>query len=287
MSEIKARFAQKHDVEVNWDKATNFIPKAGEIIVYDADSHLENGKHDYPRIKVGNGTDKVNDLPFANEQQLASITEDGLLSKEDKSYIVELQNQVTPGQYDVSIGRLHFYTDNLDPGAIEAGSGAVKIRSGGGVQTLYIGADSGNSDFTFEAATGTALQIQTEFGTTVDKTTIDTYVPVVIHAPGSAADQTPITIDGSGIYPGSTGIKNIGSLDTSFDTVYARTFNADSGAGEFIGDLRGMADTAAADAQGRNIVNTYATKEEVFITTDDIDTICGTTIEVATSEVKF
>ena len=39
MSEIKARFAQKHDVEANWNKATNFIPKAGEIIIYDKDSN--------------------------------------------------------------------------------------------------------------------------------------------------------------------------------------------------------------------------------------------------------
>lgn len=62
------------------------------------------------------------------------------------------------------------------------------------------------------------------------------------------------------------------------------TFVARSG---FQGDLEGTADFATADAQGRNIVDTYATKEEVFITTDDIDTICGTTIEVATSEVKF
>ena len=37
MSEKKlnARIVHKHDVESNWLKATNFIPKQGEIIVYD------------------------------------------------------------------------------------------------------------------------------------------------------------------------------------------------------------------------------------------------------------
>ena len=35
--EIKGRFTHKHDVEANWLKATNFIPKQGEIIIYDVD----------------------------------------------------------------------------------------------------------------------------------------------------------------------------------------------------------------------------------------------------------
>ena len=35
MKQIKNyRIAQKHDVESNWQKAKNFIPLAGEIIVY-------------------------------------------------------------------------------------------------------------------------------------------------------------------------------------------------------------------------------------------------------------
>ena len=32
---IQTRIAQKHDVEENWNKAENFIPKKGEIIIYD------------------------------------------------------------------------------------------------------------------------------------------------------------------------------------------------------------------------------------------------------------
>ena len=31
---ISSRIIHKHDTEVNWNKATNFIPKAGEIIVF-------------------------------------------------------------------------------------------------------------------------------------------------------------------------------------------------------------------------------------------------------------
>ena len=32
---IKARLQQKHDTSANWALATNFKPKAGELIIYD------------------------------------------------------------------------------------------------------------------------------------------------------------------------------------------------------------------------------------------------------------
>lgn len=59
---INSRIIHKHDTEVNWAKAINFIPRQGELIVYDIDS-----THDYERIKIGDGTTVVGSLPFANE----------------------------------------------------------------------------------------------------------------------------------------------------------------------------------------------------------------------------
>ncbi len=56
---LNSRIIHKHDVESNWNKATNFIPKQGELIIYDIDD-----THDYERIKIGDGTTNVNDLPF-------------------------------------------------------------------------------------------------------------------------------------------------------------------------------------------------------------------------------
>lgn len=55
------RVQNKHDTEANWLKATNFIPKAGEIIVYDPDD-----TYTYARIKIGDGTTLVNNLSFVN-----------------------------------------------------------------------------------------------------------------------------------------------------------------------------------------------------------------------------
>lgn len=57
--QYNGRIIQKHDSETNWNKATNFIPKAGEIIIYDADK-----THTEPRIKIGDGANVVGNLPF-------------------------------------------------------------------------------------------------------------------------------------------------------------------------------------------------------------------------------
>ena len=57
---IKTRIIHKHDTEENWNKAINFIPKQGEIIVYDVDA-----THAYERFKIGDGVTNVNSLPFS------------------------------------------------------------------------------------------------------------------------------------------------------------------------------------------------------------------------------
>ena len=59
---LNTRIQLKHDTEVNWDKATNFIPKLGEVIVYDVDDN-----YDFPRMKVGDGETVVTELPFVYE----------------------------------------------------------------------------------------------------------------------------------------------------------------------------------------------------------------------------
>lgn len=53
---LKTRIQLKNDTETNWGKATNFIPKQGEIIIYNDSTS--------PRIKVGDGVTTVTNLPF-------------------------------------------------------------------------------------------------------------------------------------------------------------------------------------------------------------------------------
>lgn len=78
--QIKARLQQKHDIEANWRKAVNFVPKEGEIIVYDAEDAstdlTDTGRANpitYSRTKIGDGVTKVNELPFASDNSLLMV----------------------------------------------------------------------------------------------------------------------------------------------------------------------------------------------------------------------
>lgn len=76
---LNTRIQNKIDTTVNWEKATNFVPKKGEIIVYS-----DGGGTGIPKMKVGDGTTKVGSLKFADEGQylpLAGGTLTGPLSR--------------------------------------------------------------------------------------------------------------------------------------------------------------------------------------------------------------
>ena len=59
MPELNFRIQNKHDSEANWSLLTSFVPKAGEMIIYDMDAN-----HDAPRIKIGDGVTVLSELPF-------------------------------------------------------------------------------------------------------------------------------------------------------------------------------------------------------------------------------
>lgn len=62
---FQGRIIQKHDTQANWEKATNFIPLKGEIIVYD----------DLNKIKIGDGNTKINDLKFDTATFYVKVTQ--------------------------------------------------------------------------------------------------------------------------------------------------------------------------------------------------------------------
>ena len=94
---INTRISQKHDFEVNWNKASGFIPNAGEIIIYDAEvdangneltgvrdssGNLPGGRTEpitTARIKVGDGRRNVIALEFASsaEIKIVPVTQGG------------------------------------------------------------------------------------------------------------------------------------------------------------------------------------------------------------------
>ena len=59
-NKFNTRMQQKIDTYENWSKATNFIPLKGELIIYTTDENDE----DKIGLKIGNGQDNVNILPF-------------------------------------------------------------------------------------------------------------------------------------------------------------------------------------------------------------------------------
>ena len=59
---IQTRIRHKVDTKANWDKATNFVPLKGEIIIYS----------DLNQAKIGDGTTKVGALPFLKGKADAS-----------------------------------------------------------------------------------------------------------------------------------------------------------------------------------------------------------------------
>lgn len=84
---LKSRLVQKHEYEVDWNNAVNFIPLEAEIIVYNAEAD-QNGNllegvtlpedrttpYTYARIKIGDGVTKVKDLPFVDDGKPGEIT---------------------------------------------------------------------------------------------------------------------------------------------------------------------------------------------------------------------
>ena len=83
---IETRISQKHDFESKWNLTSGFIPREGEIIVYDAETNGEGtvfveaymqgsstnfttSRTDpipYARIKIGDGVTDVKDLEFSS-----------------------------------------------------------------------------------------------------------------------------------------------------------------------------------------------------------------------------
>lgn len=68
---MNTRIQHKHDIEANWNKAVNFIPRVGELIVYDVDDSYE-----YLRVKIGDGVRVISELPFITKEITNDFTDE-------------------------------------------------------------------------------------------------------------------------------------------------------------------------------------------------------------------
>ena len=90
---ITSRIQQKHDVAANWAKATNFIPKKGEIIIYDAEYNASGEETQAVRFKIGDGSKTVNNLPFAVIDGIQKISGEFYFLKTEDGSIVGINNR--------------------------------------------------------------------------------------------------------------------------------------------------------------------------------------------------
>lgn len=82
--QIGTRIQLKIDTTANWGQATNFIPKKGEPIIYkDPDSSIA-------KIKIGDGSTLVGNLPFVNEQTQQQAS--GIVASETSAGNVVIAN---------------------------------------------------------------------------------------------------------------------------------------------------------------------------------------------------
>ena len=121
---ITSRIQQKHDVAANWAKATNFIPKKGEIIIYDAEYNASGEETQSVRFKIGDGSKTVNNLPFAvidyssdvealkrkvaNNSTAIGVLQENTVPKTRKINNKALSSDITLGAADVGVNETTF-----------------------------------------------------------------------------------------------------------------------------------------------------------------------------------
>ena len=93
---INARIIHKHDTEANWNLATNFTPKQGEIVVYDVDD-----TYTYERFKIGDGVINVTSLPFVTSIGISGASAGQIIKVKEvddlgRPTAWEVANQVQP-----------------------------------------------------------------------------------------------------------------------------------------------------------------------------------------------
>lgn len=134
--QISARTQQKIDLTANWEKATNFVPKKGEIIVYS-----DGGGTGIPKMKVGDGATKVGSLEFISATVPdASVSISGIVNTGEQTFggnktfrgIFRVTNNmgispcVALGVADSSLNYLFLQRSSLDFGKISDDTGSSR-----------------------------------------------------------------------------------------------------------------------------------------------------------------
>ena len=193
--QIKGKIVFKHETEAVWHTSNNggpveYVPAAGEKVLYDRDKN-----HNYTRIKYGDGTHIVAELPFSTEQSDWSQTDteaiDYIKNKPDltdyenvqadwnetnssadsyiknKPAIVQSSNTF---QFSTSGQRLNVYNDVGSNWIIEPTEGTLSLVTQGGAQQINMGTNDGD------------IELHTQFGSVKLTAMGDLYIDCPVHA---------------------------------------------------------------------------------------------------------
>lgn len=134
---IQTRIAQKHDVEANWNKAENFIPKKGEIIIYDKDDN-----HVTIRVKVGDGVTVVKSLPFITDNYYTKSETDTKLNGKQAQLNTTQLAAVNSGITSDKVTKYDNYQSQIASKYEKPNGGIPKTDLSSAVQTSLGKADS-------------------------------------------------------------------------------------------------------------------------------------------------
>ena len=147
---FKTRIIQKHDIEANWQKATNFVPKKGEMIVYDIDSN-----HNYERIKIGDGEHIPNDLPFVTDNYYTKSETDAKLNGKQVQLNTTQLAAVNSGITSDKVTKYDNYQSQIASKYTKPTGGIPKTDLASAVQTSLGKADTAVQSVTTGSANGT------------------------------------------------------------------------------------------------------------------------------------
>lgn len=230
---IYGRLVQKHDTQVNWEKATNFTPMAGELIVYDIDDN-----YDYERIKIGDGSKNVNALPFVDD-----------------------------ALRDALVDQINAVDDKVDAVSTLVGDTAVSEQITTAVETK---ADIANGQYAVTASSSDGVAYT---ATVPSITALTSGVSFIMIPGKTSASTTPtLNVNGLGAKNIRRRLSNLATavqagytttwlaVNRPFRVTYDGTQWIVEGHEKPVGaDLYGAAAKATADANGNVITDTYAT----------------------------
>lgn len=270
---ITSRIVHKHDIETNWNKATNFIPLKGELIVYDIDS-----THDYERIKIGDGVTKVSALSFADDTKVDKISGKGLSTNDyttdEKNKLAGIATGANKTTVDSSLSTSSTNPVQNKVVAMEinnlntlVGDTAVSTQISDAVAKK---ADIANGQYAVTVSSSNGVAYTATVPSITNLTTGASFIMI----PGRVSASTTPTLNVNGLGPKNIR-RRLSNLATGVQTGYSvswlaanRPFRVTYDGTQWIvegqdkpagSDVYGAVAKAKADEDGNVIADTYAT----------------------------